>query len=83
MIGLDLTEQLVIVSGGDGALGQAICARLAEMGAVVVSVDVGARTDFDARAAVGHYKADVSEVSQVEHMLDTLREQLGRLPTSA
>jgi NAD(P)-dependent dehydrogenase (short-subunit alcohol dehydrogenase family) len=82
MAGLDLTEELVIVSGGDGALGQAICARLAELGASVVSVDVEAGTTFDARAAVRHYRADVSEASQVEQMLDTLVGQLGRLPTT-
>lgn len=80
--GLDLNEQLVVVSGGNGALGNAICARLSGLGAAVASVDIAKDEQQGDTGSVLYYQADVSDVAQVEAMLDALREKVGRLPST-
>ena len=80
--GLDLHEQLVVVSGGNGALGKTICSRLTELGATVVSVDVAKTQQLAGEGPALCYQADVSDVAQIEAMLDSLGEQLGRLPST-
>lgn len=79
---LDLSGELVVISGGEGALGRAICARLAELGAKVVSVDTTARTELSAPTPILHYRADVSDAAEVEAMLEAISGSGGRLPTT-
>ena len=82
MTDLDLSGELVVISGGEGALGRPVCHRLTELGARVVSVDVTTRTELSDRAQVLHYRADVSEAPEVEAMLEAVADGCGRLPTT-
>ena len=74
-----------MISGGSGALGEHICARLAGCGAAVVSVDVvdiGGGQDDQARERVWHIQADVGEPADVERALGAVRERFGRHPST-
>jgi NAD(P)-dependent dehydrogenase (short-subunit alcohol dehydrogenase family) len=79
---LDLSGELVVISGGEGALGKPVCERLAELGARVVSVDVATRTDLAANSRILHYQADVSDPGEVGAMLDAVWQHCQRLPTT-
>ncbi len=82
---VDLSSELVVISGGSGALGQYICARLAGCGATVVSVDVvdvAGPQDDRAGDRVWHLQADVSERADVERALGSVQERFGRHPTT-
>jgi NAD(P)-dependent dehydrogenase (short-subunit alcohol dehydrogenase family) len=79
---LDLGEELIVVSGGEGALGRAICERLAELGATVVSVDVALTKELSGGGSKFRYGADVSDPSEVEAMLAAVCERLGRPPST-
>ena len=86
---LDLSGQLVVISGGAGALGGFISTRLADCGATVVSVDVvGDAVDEergpaqDAKGRVWHLQADVSESTEVDTVLDAVQDRFVRLPTT-
>ncbi len=78
---IDLSNELVVISGGEGALGRAVCDRLAELRAKVVSVDVAARTELSETAQVLRYQADASDAAAVETMLEAVADCCGRLPT--
>jgi NAD(P)-dependent dehydrogenase (short-subunit alcohol dehydrogenase family) len=82
---IDLSGELVLISGGEGALGQYVCARLAGCGATVVSVDVAhgenGRTG-EAPEDVWPFQADISVSAEVEELLDTVRGRFGRHPTT-
>ena len=82
MTDLDLSSETVVVSGGDGALGQEICERLAGLGATVVSVDVATQAEPKASPQMLRYRADVSDIDEVDGMLDAVIEWCGRPPTT-
>ena len=89
MSDLDLSGELVVISGGAGALGGYICGRLAGCGATVVSVDVvddAAEEEGgpaqEAQARVWRLQADVSESSEVDRALDAVQGRFSRLPTT-
>ena len=85
MSDIDLSGELVLVSGGAGGLGEHICSRLANCGATVVSVDVvEIEKDQTGGTAEGvwRYRADVSASPEVEELLDEVNSRFGRHPTT-
>jgi len=78
--GLDLARELVVISGGAGALGQEICARLMASGASVVSVDLGepAEVAGSPGARLTHLQADVTDLAEVERVFDEVEGRYGR-----
>lgn len=83
---LDLSHQLVLVSGAAGGLGQPICRRLAHLGATVVACDVveppGPAFAPGPGGRVHYRRADVADPGEVERLLDDVRSTFGRLPTT-
>jgi NAD(P)-dependent dehydrogenase (short-subunit alcohol dehydrogenase family) len=82
---LDLSHELVVISGGAGALGGYICARLADCGATVVSVDLahpeGGQVE-NPPENVWRLHADISESTEVDRALDAVHDRYGRPPTT-
>ena len=83
---LDLSGRSVLISGGAGALGVAIVERLVGAGANVVVNDI-----LTADEAAGvlprddritYVRADTTQESDVEQLLDSTVERLGHLPDS-
>ena len=83
----ELPEQVAVVTGGAGALGSAIAARLAQDGVTVVLTDLDAdRVAEQARrltaatgTAVHGWQADVSSDRQNRELVDRLGAEFGRL----
>jgi NAD(P)-dependent dehydrogenase (short-subunit alcohol dehydrogenase family) len=76
---LDLAGQIVVLSGGSGALGREICTMLAGHGAFVASVDRDPPADPDAR--VLDLRADVTDAGDVARAWRDSVEAAGGLPT--
>jgi NAD(P)-dependent dehydrogenase (short-subunit alcohol dehydrogenase family) len=82
---IDLSNELVVISGGAGALGGYICARLAGCGATVVSLDVaelGAGQAEATQERVWRFQVDVTERAAVNTALDAVCARFGRHPTT-
>jgi NAD(P)-dependent dehydrogenase (short-subunit alcohol dehydrogenase family) len=83
---LDLSNELVLISGAAGALGQPICRRLAGLGATVVACDVieppGPAFGSVADGVVVYKCADVADPTAVERLLDDVSATFGRLPST-
>jgi NAD(P)-dependent dehydrogenase (short-subunit alcohol dehydrogenase family) len=82
---IDLSTELVLISGGEGALGEHICAKLVSCGATVLSVDVADSRegrDLEMPEGVWRFRADVSVGAEVEELLDTIRERFDRYPST-
>lgn len=84
MSDLDLRHELVVISGGAGALGRDICARLAGRGATVVSVDLapGEQPSAASTERITHIQADVSAIDDVEHVFQEVETRYGRAATT-
>lgn len=78
---LDLSDRLVLLSGGAGALGAAISATLTEHAADVVIADIAVDDCIDV-SRPGHLdvKADCAEPADVDRVFDLCEEAFGRLP---
>jgi NAD(P)-dependent dehydrogenase (short-subunit alcohol dehydrogenase family) len=76
---MDLAGRVVVVTGGTGGLGSALCRQFAGEGARVAVVDLDqARCEVVAAAVDGvPVGADVGVESQVQHVVETVTEQLG------
>ena len=81
-----LKDKVVVVTGGGRGLGEAICSRLANEGAVIVACDV--RVDLAARVAerlrgqgarAYAFRLDVSDESEVRTAAGELIGRLGRI----
>lgn len=82
---INLSSELIVVSGGAGALGRYICPRLADCGATVVSVDVAdppAQKFDESKGAIWGYRGDVSVRDDVESLLTAIEQRYERLPTT-
>ena len=86
---IDLSEELIVLSGAAGGLGRVISHRLAEHGATVVAVDVvdapapGPAENLGARAGeVWPYRADVSREEDVSELLAEVHRRYGRHPST-
>src|SRR3954453_21184143 len=75
-----LEEQVVVIGGGSYGLGRAIAERAAARGARVV---IGARTEEALESAQVELalEADVSDRSQVEHLVQAAIDRFGRIDT--
>jgi len=84
MSDLDLARELVVISGGAGALGREICTRLMQSGASVVSVDLAVPADVSEPLELqpAHLQADVTVVEEVEGVFDEIENRYGRQPTT-
>lgn len=82
---IDLSEELIVISGAAGGLGRVICHRLAGLGATVVAVDIvemhapDLAEDRDADAGeVWPFRADVSREDDVRELLAEVHKRYGR-----
>lgn len=83
---LDLTDKLVVVTGGGGGIGSAFAARAAERGAVLVLVDIredAARRTADALpGGLERHRAlaaDLTDREHVEQLLAAIQKEFGRI----
>lgn len=79
---LDLSDELVVVSGAAGGLGRHICSRLAQLGATVVAVDITEWADAEPNERIRVYQADVAEPGEVGALIDEIEYHEGRLPST-
>ena len=76
--------KVVVVTGGSSGIGKALALRLAEVGAIVVTVARGkealdeAVREFEARGLTLHaYEADLADMAQVEAVAQRIRDAHG------
>lgn len=69
-------EQVVVVTGARGGIGSAIVAAYVELGATVISSDVGAGSPD---GAAGYYDLDVTDEHAVRSMLGEVLERYSRI----
>jgi NAD(P)-dependent dehydrogenase (short-subunit alcohol dehydrogenase family) len=84
MSDIDLSNELLVISGGAGALGQYIRPRLAGCGATVVSADLSNRSVDELERLEGGIwgcRADVSDPVDVHRLFDVIERRYRRLPT--
>lgn len=90
---LDLTDRVILVTGGAGDIGSAVAAQAAQLGATVVIADNGtsvtgvgedpenviqaAKRLADKYGAVSGHHCDLSDADQVESMFDDLHAEHG------
>ncbi|HTX00342.1 MAG TPA: SDR family oxidoreductase [Acidimicrobiales bacterium] len=79
---LDLSGELVLISGAAGGLGRPICERLAGLGALVAAVDLRPpEVAGEPAAGISWYRADAGDENEVEALLDDVAGRHGRLPS--
>jgi NAD(P)-dependent dehydrogenase (short-subunit alcohol dehydrogenase family) len=78
---MDVKDKVVVVTGGAQGIGLALCTRFAEEGAHVVLSDLRQDACQRAAAPIGALPvaADVGRDEDVEHLVATTVEQLGRI----
>ena len=84
MSGFDFRDKVMLVTGGAGGIGSAMCHRFAAAGARCVVVDIdGARAERVAAelSGAGHTAlgCDLTDRARVEHLFDQVADAYGRL----
>lgn len=79
---LDLSSEVVVITGGAGALGQAIVATLAGHGARVCVLDVAAPDTVPAHLPAAYLQTDVTDPDDLDRALAQVRDELGAWPTT-
>ncbi|WP_206190921.1 SDR family NAD(P)-dependent oxidoreductase [Streptomyces phaeochromogenes] len=84
MSGFDFTDKVMLVTGGAGGIGSAMCRRFASGGARCVVVDIDAaraEKTADELPGAGHLGigCDVLDRAQVERLFDLVADTYGRL----
>ncbi|MCZ4514736.1 SDR family oxidoreductase [Streptomyces sp. ActVer] len=84
MSGFDFTDKVMLVTGGAGGIGSAMCRRFASGGARCVVVDIDAaraEKTTDELPGTGHLGigCDVLDRAQVERLFDLVADTYGRL----
>jgi 3-oxoacyl-[acyl-carrier protein] reductase len=82
MTALPLDDHVAVVTGGAGAIGLAICRRLAEQGAAVALLDRGGLADATAGLEAARHRAtgvavDVRDAAAMADAVDTAQAALG------
>ncbi len=70
-----LKDKVIIVTGGNGLLGQAIVTRLQEEQARVINVDINVETDWTA----GIVKADVTDPVSIDKLIEEIHHRFGAI----
>ncbi|MGI9503277.1 MAG: SDR family NAD(P)-dependent oxidoreductase [Geminicoccaceae bacterium] len=73
-----LHEKIALVTGGCGGIGQAICARFADEGAVVYAADI-VKSDGELPAGVSFLELDVTREESVREAIGAIEAAHGRL----
>lgn len=82
---IDFTGRVVLVTGAAGGIGAAVCRQLAMLGADLVLTDISgsglesARSRLDGRGQYIIFKCDLSDPAGIEHMVEAIRSDLGRI----
>lgn len=83
---VDLTDKVVVITGGGGGIGSAFAARAAERGAVLVLVDIredaARRTAESLPGGQGRHRAlaaDLTDRKHVEKLLGAIGAEFGRI----
>ncbi|WP_406267542.1 SDR family oxidoreductase [Streptomyces sp. NBC_00191] len=84
MSGFDITDKVMLVTGGAGGIGSALCRRFASGGALCVVVDIDERRARSMAAELpggGHtgIGCDLMDRAQVERLFELVAESYGRL----
>lgn len=82
---LDLSSEVIVVSGAAGGLGRFICRGLAGLGARVVAVDIAEWPDELSAMVAGEiwpYRADVAVVDEVAALLRAVEDRFRRAPST-
>ncbi|WP_406402634.1 SDR family oxidoreductase [Streptomyces sp. NBC_00879] len=84
MSGFDVNDKVVLVTGGAGGIGSALCRRFASGGALCVVVDIDERRARHVAAGLpgaGHtgIGCDLMDRAQVERLFELVAESYGRL----
>jgi len=89
MSAIDLSGELIVISGAAGGLGRVISHRLAEHGATVVAVDIAEDNAPDLAAErtvdageVWPFQADVSQEDEVHALFSEVHRRYGRYPST-
>ena len=76
----DLTDQVALVTGATGDIGQATCRALAACGAVVVGTDIHETSDvFAADGRIGYRRQDVTSRADTDALVADVVAERGRL----
>ena len=82
---LDLTERVILITGGCGAIGRVVGRVLAEHGATVVANDIVPEDEAAQMFAnegasgptIGYWRADATRPDSVENMFQQVEERYG------
>lgn len=80
-VALDLSSEVVVITGGAGALGEAIVATLTAHGAKVCILDLAAPVAAESSASV-YRQTDVTDPDDMDRALAQVRDQFGAWPTT-
>ena len=82
----DLSGRVALITGGGSGLGRAFCEAMAEYGADVACCDIDLEAAQGTAELIKKFgsrtlaiKADVSEPVDVDHMVNEVRRELGKL----
>lgn len=70
-----LNNKVIIVTGGNGLIGTQIVQHCKENGALVINADISLTTDLN----IGTIHCDLTNVSSVENLIDTVVKTYGRI----
>lgn len=70
-----LNKKVIIVTGGNGLIGTQIVQHCKENGALVINADISLTTDLN----IGTFHCDLTNVSSVENLIDTVVKTYGRI----
>ena len=70
-----LKDKVIIVIGGCGLIGREIVKDIRNKGGICINADISTETDLDK----GEYKLDMTDFSEIEKFILTIKEHFGRI----